>query len=288
MADPRGYQCAGLVLPADEWVPCFRAGHTCPAYQANRTVARGFVTVTYRCPCCGDHGSSVCQPVEQGEPEDVPVDVRAGIARCGSALGGAAGDGGMTRDHHPPCLGGCGQLADECACNRPNPLGSMRIEEARAVRHLANAWGRASLPLDELPDWTDLDRCECGHFRGDHGEPGRPWPWEICLAGECKCVEFKLTTNRRTGVGVYADECGGVPTQPARDLEREPDAPSPVAGTLAVPEVRSIAVALLAWCDDERAERGVLGAILGRLKGGESPRDEAPPLVRLVHPGECF
>lgn len=32
-------------------------------------------------------------------------------------------------DHHPPCPGGCGELADECmtpACG--NPLGSMRIE----------------------------------------------------------------------------------------------------------------------------------------------------------------
>ena len=32
-------------------------------------------------------------------------------------------------DHHPPCPGGCGDLADECGCAQPNPLGSMRIVE---------------------------------------------------------------------------------------------------------------------------------------------------------------
>lgn len=43
-------------------------------------------------------------------------------------------------DHHPPCSGGCGQLADECACARPNPLGSMRIEPAiGSARHLQEA-----------------------------------------------------------------------------------------------------------------------------------------------------
>ena len=33
-------------------------------------------------------------------------------------------------DHHPPCPNGCGELADECACPSPNPLGSMTIEPA--------------------------------------------------------------------------------------------------------------------------------------------------------------
>lgn len=33
-----------------------------------------------------------------------------------------------TFDHHPPCPGGCGELADECRCPRPNPLGSMQID----------------------------------------------------------------------------------------------------------------------------------------------------------------
>lgn len=32
-------------------------------------------------------------------------------------------------DHHPPCPGGCGELADECACARPLPLGSMGVHE---------------------------------------------------------------------------------------------------------------------------------------------------------------
>lgn len=30
-------------------------------------------------------------------------------------------------DHHPECPGGCGQLADECACPQPGALGSLRI-----------------------------------------------------------------------------------------------------------------------------------------------------------------
>lgn len=30
-------------------------------------------------------------------------------------------------DHHPPCRCGCGELADECAGPRPNPLGSVRL-----------------------------------------------------------------------------------------------------------------------------------------------------------------
>ena len=43
--------------------------------------------------------------------------------------------------NHPICDGGCGELADECACMRPNPLGSMRTEPgigSIAERGLAN------------------------------------------------------------------------------------------------------------------------------------------------------
>ena len=43
--------------------------------------------------------------------------------------------------NHPICDGGCGELADECACTRPNPLGSMRLEPgigSIAERGLAN------------------------------------------------------------------------------------------------------------------------------------------------------
>ncbi len=29
--------------------------------------------------------------------------------------------------HHMPCPRSCGELADECACPRPLPLGSMKI-----------------------------------------------------------------------------------------------------------------------------------------------------------------
>jgi hypothetical protein len=25
-------------------------------------------------------------------------------------------------DHHPPCPGGCGELADECTCPNPEPV----------------------------------------------------------------------------------------------------------------------------------------------------------------------
>lgn len=88
-----------------------------------------------------------------------------------------------------------------------------------------------------------------------------------------------------TSVEAHEEPAVEVPTEPVGDLEREVSAATYVGAVpgnqdLTVPEVRSIAVALLAWCDDERAERSVLGAILGRLKGGESPRDEAPPLLR--------
>lgn len=33
--------------------------------------------------------------------------------------------------NHPPCPGGCNELADECRCARPNPLGSMKITRAK-------------------------------------------------------------------------------------------------------------------------------------------------------------
>lgn len=33
-------------------------------------------------------------------------------------------------DHHPTCPGGCNELADECRCPRPAPLGSMRVTPA--------------------------------------------------------------------------------------------------------------------------------------------------------------
>lgn len=40
-------------------------------------------------------------------------------------------------DHHPPCRCGCGELADECAGPRPNPLGSMTITPPRTGITLA-------------------------------------------------------------------------------------------------------------------------------------------------------
>lgn len=31
-------------------------------------------------------------------------------------------------EHHFPCPGGCGELADECTCPEPNVWGSMRLD----------------------------------------------------------------------------------------------------------------------------------------------------------------
>ena len=42
-------------------------------------------------------------------------------------------------DHHPACPGGCGELADECACPDPSPLGSVRVEE-RMASGLPESW----------------------------------------------------------------------------------------------------------------------------------------------------
>lgn len=61
-----------------------------------------------------------------------------------------------TRAHHPPCAGGCGQLADECGCRRPNPLGSMTIDHGRRdaavrVRRLRTRQGIMFQPV-----------CDCG------------------------------------------------------------------------------------------------------------------------------
>jgi len=62
-------------------------------------------------------------------------------------------------DHHPPCPGGCNNLADECACPRPNPLGSMRIVEPIGS---SPAPGRYCMPKGT---------CYCGEC--DHYVPQR-------------------------------------------------------------------------------------------------------------------
>ncbi len=58
-------------------------------------------------------------------PDDCPDCGRSDRGVCGEHLAQARDAAGS--DHHPPCPGGCGELADECCCPRPNPLGSMRI-----------------------------------------------------------------------------------------------------------------------------------------------------------------
>jgi hypothetical protein len=55
-------------------------------------------------------------------------------------------------DHHPPCPGGCGNLADECGCARPNLLGSMTISEPIG-----------SLPIHRTEaGWPNCSTCDGG------------------------------------------------------------------------------------------------------------------------------
>ena len=63
-------------------------------------------------------------------------------------------------DHHPPCPNGCGELADECACPNPNPLGSMTIEP----------------PIGSaiVTDWR-VACSTCGRFVKDYGSAYAPW-----------------------------------------------------------------------------------------------------------------
>jgi len=72
------------------------------------------------------------------------------------------------RCHHPACSGGCGQLADECACPRPNPLGSIRVVPAAAS------------------PWADPPWCLC--YVTDPREcPAHPPPWaERCADAAVK------------------------------------------------------------------------------------------------------
>jgi hypothetical protein len=62
-------------------------------------------------------------------------------------------------DHHPPCPGGCGNLADECGCPRPNPLGSMRIVPAEPMPSPADDDLEPLVALlREFADWDAMPR----------------------------------------------------------------------------------------------------------------------------------
>ncbi len=73
------YDCKGRNMPDDEFVACYRAGHSCPPFVAEHSESDTHITISYRCPCCGQHGVSTCTPREWGKPPPIPVWIRAGI-----------------------------------------------------------------------------------------------------------------------------------------------------------------------------------------------------------------
>jgi hypothetical protein len=73
------YPCPGRELPDDERLACYRAGHKCPQYVAERRWTESTVSLSYRCPCCGAHGTTVCVPLEWGVLPTVPENLRSGI-----------------------------------------------------------------------------------------------------------------------------------------------------------------------------------------------------------------
>lgn len=60
MPQPKG-------APFEGYVACYRAGHKCPPKVATVTEDDTHVTTSWRCPCCGDHGSTSCVPKEWGD-----------------------------------------------------------------------------------------------------------------------------------------------------------------------------------------------------------------------------
>ena len=60
--------------------------------------------------------------------------------------------------NHPPCPGGCGQLADECACANPNLLGSMVVHVPASREEL----------MATLAERVAAEVCACGHTRKQH------------------------------------------------------------------------------------------------------------------------
>jgi hypothetical protein len=73
------YDCPGIKMQQQGYSACYRAGHACPPFVAERTSDGTHITTSYRCPCCGEHGTTMCTPIEWGEPSPVPESIRAGI-----------------------------------------------------------------------------------------------------------------------------------------------------------------------------------------------------------------
>lgn len=77
MNDIKVYECPGRAMDQppgalpEGYVACYRAGHPCPPKERIRTERPGFLTISYRCPCCGDGGMSFGMPLDQESEFDV-------------------------------------------------------------------------------------------------------------------------------------------------------------------------------------------------------------------------
>lgn len=69
------FECPGIAMPqpvdapAEGFVACWRAGHECPRFVAEERIEDNYRTVSFRCPCCGQHGMSMAGPVDWDMPE---------------------------------------------------------------------------------------------------------------------------------------------------------------------------------------------------------------------------
>ena len=98
-------------------------------------------------------------------------------------------------DHHPPCPNGCGELADECACPSPNPLGSMTIEppvgsEGRPVpsrAHLVELCVKGVVPVT---DWRNRDTAAAQRQLAE--------AWALLLAGCDYALADSPSSDERT------------------------------------------------------------------------------------------
>jgi hypothetical protein len=75
------YTCPGRDMPqppaapAEGYVACYRAGHSCPPKVAIRTeLEDGGIKTVYRCPCCGDFGGASFMPASWLHPYEVVLD----------------------------------------------------------------------------------------------------------------------------------------------------------------------------------------------------------------------
>ena len=114
-------------------------------------------------------------------------------------------------DHHPPCPGGCNQLADECTCPRPNPLGSMRIVPAIGSAPIYVATGIAAFERT-LQEAARTDLC----YRCDSDPAGRIDPLEpepglcrACLDEVSHAAETRRYEDAWTELANDATDGGG-------------------------------------------------------------------------------